>query len=76
MSYVTGIDEIIFLNESEFRDIYSKWKKYNAEMNELQNNPKYQSEILSYKSKYLPIIGINSLLRLIRLACSINLWLA
>jgi len=51
MSYVTGIDEIIFLNENDFRDIYSKWKKYNSEMNELQNNPKYQSEILSYKSK-------------------------
>lgn len=52
MSYITGIDEIIFINEDEFKEIYTKWKKYNAEMNELQSNPKYQQEILSYKSKH------------------------
>jgi len=45
-----GIDEIVFLNEEEFKEILDKWKKLSAEMNDLQNNSKYQEEIISYKN--------------------------
>jgi len=45
-----GIDEIMFLNESEFKEILEKWKKCNTEMSELLTDSNYQEELVSYKS--------------------------
>jgi hypothetical protein len=47
--YVSGIDEILYLNEFEFKEILSKWQKCNLEINQLQNDPIYQEEFLSFK---------------------------
>jgi len=49
-----GIDEIMFLNEAEFKEILEKWKKYNTEMSELLTDSNYQEELVSYKSS-LPV---------------------
>jgi len=41
----------MFLNENEFKETLEKWKKCNSEMSDLLNDPDYQSELVSYKSK-------------------------
>ena len=48
----TGIDEIMFLNEAEFKEILEKWKKSNTEMSELLTDSNYQEELVSYKSNF------------------------
>ncbi len=48
----SGIDEIMLLNQTEFRDVFEKWKKYHHEMTELMNNNDYQAELISYKSNF------------------------
>jgi len=64
-----GIDEIMFLNEAEFKEILEKWKKYNTEMSELLTDSNYQEELVSYKS-------INFLLEiLINIRCTSSITL-
>ena len=47
---ISGIDEVIFLNEGEFKEILEKWKKCNIEMSTLLSEPDYQTELIAYKS--------------------------
>lgn len=47
----SGIDEVMFLNENEFKETLEKWKKSNTEMNDLLNEAGYQTELITYKSK-------------------------
>jgi len=54
----SGIDEIIFLGENEFKEVLEKWKKYNNEMAELLNDADYQGELVSYKSKYFLFVSL------------------
>ena len=46
----SGIDEVMFLNENEFKETLDKWKKSNTEMSDLLNEAGYQSELIAYKS--------------------------
>ncbi len=46
----SGIDEVMFLNENEFKETLDKWKKSNTEMSDLLNEAGYQSELITYKS--------------------------
>lgn len=57
----SGIDEVLFLNEIEFKEVLEKWKKYNNEMGELLNDSDYQGELVSYKSKIYLIKSIKSI---------------
>lgn len=47
--YVSGIDEILYLNEEEFKEILSKWQKCNLEISQLQSDSNYQEEFISFK---------------------------
>jgi hypothetical protein len=46
----SGIDEVMILNENEFKETLEKWKKSNLEMSDMLNDPGYQQELISYKS--------------------------
>ena len=50
-----GIDEVIFLNENEFKEVLDNWRKYNNEMSELLNDADYQGELVSYKSEIFSV---------------------
>ena len=36
--YIAGMYELLIVDEAEFKEILNKWKKCNAEINELYNN--------------------------------------
>ena len=46
----SGLDEILYLNEDEFKEILQKWKSCNEQMSKLLSDPDYQNELMAYKS--------------------------
>lgn len=47
--FLSGIDEILYINEEEFKEILTKWQKCSQDIAELQSDSQYQEEFLAYK---------------------------